>query len=148
VTGKRYEQQGGGWIKRAYPQRCEQCGESWWAGVGTYRKSNGVCGACRKPTHPLGTRVTKPDGYVLVKVEDGWRREHRLVMEQALRRPLRDDNRIENLQLRQGNHGSGIAMCCVECGSQNLRPIPIDGGEVRAGSECAAPAPSAFSLPE
>lgn len=61
---------------------------------------------------PVGSRQKNPDGYISVKVEDGRiLQEHRLVMEQHLGRPLlktenvhhingiRDDNRLENLEL-------------------------------------------------
>jgi hypothetical protein len=57
---------------------------------------------------------------------------HRYLMEQHLGRKLRKDetvhhkdlnklnNNIDNLQLRQGNHGKGAVTVCLDCGSHNL----------------------------
>lgn len=93
---------------------------------------------------PLGSRTDAGEGYVLVKVpvetpgaerhslSGSWMREHRFVMQEVIGRPLlgtesvhhknldRSDNRIENLQLRQGAHGTGAAVQCGDCGSQNV----------------------------
>lgn len=84
-----------------------------------------------KPDDPMSSMAqggNPAGGYVL---------EHRLVMAQALGRPLephetvhhingvKTDNRVENLQLRQGRHGRGVKAVCLDCGSHNIGHTPL-----------------------
>jgi HNH endonuclease len=67
----------------------------------------------------------------------GYILEHRLVMARKLGRPLSRhetvhhingdtlDNEPGNLQLRNGQHGKGIKLACLDCGSRNVGPVPI-----------------------
>jgi hypothetical protein len=101
--------------------------------------------------HPLwkGGRTVNRQGYIRVWIPDdhpfismkpanqAGLLEHRLVMAEHLGRPLaknetvhhingvRDDNRIENLQLRNGQHGQGKRHVCADCGSENIREVPL-----------------------
>lgn len=91
----------------------------------------------------LGGKTKDGSGYVLIKLynhdqfydmsnSSGYVLEHRLVMARHLNRSLtneetvhhingaRDDNRIENLQLRSGAHGKGQCHVCADCGSTNI----------------------------
>jgi predicted HTH domain antitoxin len=95
-----------------------------------------------------GGRTMHPSGYWQVRLEpsdpmyvmtnrSGNVMEHRLVMARKLGRPLwahesvhhingdRTDNRDDNLQLRQGQHGSGIVMQCQDCGSHNVVAVTL-----------------------
>lgn len=95
-----------------------------------------------------GGRLIDSSGYYRVKTSAGDERfvhvsktgyvlEHRLVMGRIVGRPLersetvhhingdRLDNRPENLQLRRGNHGVGVAHRCLDCGSSNITAVPI-----------------------
>lgn len=99
-------------------------------------------------SHWRGGEFVRPDGYraVMVDATDplaamrdraGYVLEHRLVMARHLGRALapqetvhhvngtRTDNRIENLQLRQGKHGKGVVMRCRACGSHDIESTRI-----------------------
>lgn len=104
----------------------------------------------RGPTHGSwkGGRVVLGSGYIGVMLDStdpmasmrhrmGYVLEHRLVMARKLGRPLtsketvhhingdRSDNRLRNLQLRNGRHGKGTVLRCADCGSHNIEHAPI-----------------------
>jgi hypothetical protein len=99
-----------------------------------------------------GGRIVDGNGYIRVigdfddpivgpmLSQSGYAAEHRVVMARQLGRPLedfetvhhkngqRDDNRLENLQLRFGRHGSGQVAQCRSCGSADIEfsDLPSD----------------------
>jgi transposase-like protein len=94
----------------------------------------------RKGKHGLYTRiqVDPMDPFaVAMGWENGFVLEHRLVMARKIGRVLEDhetvhhingdthDNRPENLQLRNGRHGKGVKLVCLDCGSHNVEAVPI-----------------------
>lgn len=81
--------------------------------------------------------VPKDDPLFVMAWGNGYVPEHRLIMARSLGRVLTSsetvhhingdklDNRIENLQLRQGKHGKGARFTCLDCGSHNVESVPI-----------------------
>jgi hypothetical protein len=97
-----------------------------WKG-GRTQTDQGYWQVLLQPSDPFASMRSRA-GYVL---------EHRLVMARSLGRALsrtetvhhingkRDDNRLENLQLRQGQHGKGTTMHCKDCGSHNIEAVRL-----------------------
>lgn len=104
----------------------------------------------RHPNWKGGRSLDKGSGYVRVRVKPDdpeWLRgsashngdmlEHRYVMAKHMGRPLspgesvhhvngdKADNRIENLQVRNGRHASGVALVCACCGSTDIKKVPL-----------------------
>lgn len=83
-------------------------------------------------------RPTAEDLQFALPNASGYVAEHRLIMGRSLGRRLkpnetvhhvngdRTDNSPSNLQLRQGHHGSGVAMECLDCGSHNIATTPLE----------------------
>lgn len=105
-------------------------------------------GGTVRPVGGPGIGTVNSEGYRLVWIKSddplaemrqrsGCVPEHRLVMARFLNRPLskyetvhhingdKTDNRIENLQLRQGKHGKGQQLQCLSCGSHNVGAVKL-----------------------
>ena len=81
--------------------------------------------------------IPDDDPLAVMRNNSGHVLEHRIVMARALGRPLlptetvhhvdgdRMHNELSNLQLRQGRHGAGVAIACLDCGSHRIGPVQL-----------------------
>lgn len=53
---------------------------------------------------PLGARTEHADGYWLIRTENGWELEHRVIMSHKLGRPLLDDEIVHHLDEDKKNN--------------------------------------------
>lgn len=86
--------------------------------------------------------LSPKDPMASMRDHHGYVKEHRLVMARKLGRSLlssetvhhldgnRGNNSPENLEVRQGLHGKGVVMCCLDCGSKRIAPAEIGGNGV------------------
>lgn len=114
---------------------CEHCGTAIVGEKASRRYCSRSCAMRARNASPsgraadIGTRAAAGNGYVKVKTAEGWRLEHRVVMEQQLGRPLlpnervhhkngrRDDNGPENLELWRvkGKDPAGVRASDYHC---------------------------------
>ncbi len=99
-------------------------------------------GRSRTPYGYIQVTLSPGDPFMTMAQSRGYVLEHRLVMARQLGRPLlpsesvhhingiKDDNRPENLELRIGKHGTGVAMVCADCGSHNVRTCGLKTANV------------------
>jgi transposase-like protein len=106
-------------VSRRHPAKRREQSHSWKGGrirLGAY----------------IATWPSAGDLKLIKPLANGYVMEHRLVMARHLGRPLlpgetvhhKDGdpvhNAIGNLQLRQGKHGRGAVVACMDCGSSNI----------------------------